>query len=289
MEEAHSQFLVEMKDRKEKVEETLTKYFDHLSIPRALGIQELIQSTKYSLLRGGKRFRPVLCLLTAEAFAVHPKRVLPLACAIEMIHTYSLIHDDLPCMDNDDIRRGELTNHKVFGETTALLAGDGLLTEAFACLSRGYDREAELGLKLVALLSTAAGLVGMVGGQAIDLKAQKEKVSLQELNLMHAMKTGALIRVCVEGSALACGLPQEKIELCRKFGEHLGLAFQIKDDLLDSEEEIELGSFPGILGLEETKIYLDDVSQRAIELLKQLGAERSLLKDLVEYNLSRQN
>jgi geranylgeranyl diphosphate synthase type II len=282
-------FLAEMKTRKEAVDEALTRYFDQLSTPRAQGIQELIQSMKYSLLRGGKRFRPVLCLLTAEAFAVHPKRVLPLACAIEMIHTYSLIHDDLPCMDNDDIRRGELTNHKVFGETTALLAGDGLLTEAFTCLSHGYDREPELGLKLVTLLSTAAGLAGMVGGQAIDLKAQKEKISLPELNLMHAMKTGALIRVGVEGAALACGLPKDKIELCRNFGEQLGLAFQLKDDLLDSVEELELGSFPGILGLEETKIYLDDISARALELLKQLGAERSLLKDLIDYNLHRQN
>lgn len=284
------QFLNEMKERKEKVDEALEKYFDHISTPRALGIQELVQSMKYSLLRGGKRFRPVLCLLTAEAFAVHPKRVLPLACAIEMIHAYSLIHDDLPCMDDDDIRRGEPTNHKVFGETTALLAGDGLLTEAFRCLGEGYEKEPELGLKLITLLSTAAGLIGMVGGQAIDLKAQKEKISLQELNLMHAMKTGALIRICVEGTALACGLPTEKVELCRKFGQHLGLAFQIKDDLLDSSEgKIELGSFPGILGLEETQKYLIDVSLDAQDLLKTIGAERSLLKDLVEYNLRRQS
>jgi len=191
-------------------------------------------------------------------------------------------------MDNDDFRRGEPTNHKVYGEATALLAGDGLLTEAFRCLSEGYEKEPELGLKLVMLLSSAAGLVGMVGGQAMDLKAQKEKISLQELNLMHALKTGALIRICVEGSAVACGLLPDKIELCRNFGQQLGLAFQIKDDLLDSmETKIELGSFPGILGLEETQKYLEEVTQSAQNLLKKLSAEKSLLKDLVEYNLHR--
>jgi len=281
-------FLEELKLRKEKVDEALNSYFRSVQIPRSSGIHELKESIEYSLLRGGKRFRPALCLLLAEAFAVHPKRVMPLACAVEMIHTYSLIHDDLPCMDNDDFRRGEPTNHKVYGEATALLAGDGLLTEAFRCLSEGYEKEPELGLKLVMLLSSAAGLVGMVGGQAMDLKAQKEKISLQELNLMHALKTGALIRICVEGSAVACGLLPDKIELCRNFGQQLGLAFQIKDDLLDSmETKIELGSFPGILGLEETQKYLEEVTQSAQNLLKKLSAEKSLLKDLVEYNLHR--
>lgn len=281
-------FLEELKIRKEKIDESLDSYFRSLQIPRALGIQELKESMEYSLLRGGKRFRPALCVLLAEAFAVHPKRVMPLACAIEMIHTYSLIHDDLPCMDNDDLRRGQPTNHKMYGETTALLAGDGLLTEAFRCLSEGYEREPELGLKLVVLLSSSAGVIGMVGGQAIDLKAQKEKISLQELNLMHALKTGALIRVCVEGAAVACGLLPDKVELCRKFGQQLGLAFQIKDDLLDSmESKIELGSFPGILGIEETQKYLQEVTLEAQNLLRELGIEKSLLKNLVDYNLHR--
>jgi geranylgeranyl diphosphate synthase type II len=282
-------FLQQLKMRQEKVDEALHSYFRTLSLPQAEGLKELRSSIEYSLLRGGKRFRPVLCLLVAETFAVTPKRVLPLACAIEMIHTYSLIHDDLPCMDNDDIRRGEPTNHKVFGETTALLAGDALLTEAFRCLAEAYAKEADLGLRLVTLLSSAAGLTGMVGGQAIDLKAQKEKTTLAELKRMHELKTGALIRVCAEGAAIACGLLPDKVELCRKFGESLGLAFQIKDDLLDSSEaKTELGSYPGLIGLTETQNDLSRVTEAALQILQELGAERSLLRQLIEYNLHRQ-
>ncbi len=209
--------------------------------------------------------------------------------AIEMIHTYSLIHDDLPCMDNDDLRRGSPTNHKVFGEPMALLAGDALLTEAFRVISQYFETEPHIGLKLTALLSEAAGVLGMVGGQAIDIQSEKNQRSLQEANLMHALKTGALIRVCTEGAALVCGLPVEKIQQCRSFGENLGLAFQLKDDLLDSQELIEPGSFPALLGIEETKTYLREVSDQALMCLSKMEVSQGLLRELVDYNQTRQH
>lgn len=273
--------------RQEAVDDFIANYFRGLQPPRALGIQILQQSMEYSALKGGKRFRPVLCLLLTEAFAAHPRSVLPWAMAIEMIHTYSLIHDDLPCMDNDDLRRGQPTNHKVYGETMALLAGDALLTEAFKVIADFYETEPQVGLRLSQLLATAAGFSGMVGGQAIDIQSDKNKRSLQEANLMHAMKTGALIRVCAEGVGVICGLPSDKIQLCRQFGENLGLAFQLKDDVLDSQEKPEAGSFPALLGLEETEKYLEEVSQQANTCLQDLGLSQSLLKEMINYNQQR--
>lgn len=273
--------------RQEAVDDFISSYFRGLQPPRAQGIQKLQESMEYSVLKGGKRFRPVLCLLLAEILAVHPKSVLPWAMAIEMIHTYSLIHDDLPCMDNDDIRRGSPTNHKVFGETMALLAGDALLTEAFKVIADFYESEPAIGLRLTQLLSNAAGFSGMVGGQAIDIQSEKNQRSLPEANLMHAMKTGALIRVCAEGVGVICGLPSEKVQTCRQFGENLGLAFQLKDDLLDSQQQIESGSFPALLGMDETKEYLDEVSEKALQSLQALNVSPGLLKELVIYNQQR--
>lgn len=274
-------------DRKEWVDEAIDGLLDRWQMPASPGLLKLKESIAYSYSRGGKRFRPVLALLIAETFAVRPQRVLPWAMAVEMIHTYSLIHDDLPCMDNDDFRRGEPTNHKKYGETTALLAGDALLTEAFALIADSYKEDPKIGLRLVALLSQAAGLFGMVGGQAIDLEFQKQKPSFQDLELMHLMKTGALIRVSAEGAALICGLPTEKVQLCREFGEQLGLAFQIQDDLIDAKEKEEPGSFPSVLGLEQTRKYLADLNQRSLKNLAELGASEGSLKDLVLYNQQR--
>lgn len=256
--------------------------------PASPGIQKLRESMAYSLSRGGKRFRPVFALLIAESFGVHPQRVLAWAQAVEMIHTYSLIHDDLPCMDNDDWRRGEPTNHKVYGETTALLAGDTLLTEAFGHVARSYRTEPELGLRLVALLSEASGLLGMVGGQAMDLEFQKSRPNFDDLKLMQEMKTGALIRVSAEGAAIICNLPPEKISLCREMGSFLGLAFQLKDDLLDATDKQELGSFPAVIGIEKTEELLSEISDRASEHLRNLSLFESPLQDLVRFNLQRE-
>ncbi|MEZ0391644.1 MAG: polyprenyl synthetase family protein [Pseudobdellovibrionaceae bacterium] len=275
-------------DRKEWVDDAVDRLIETWQIPQIQGILKLKESVTYSFSRGGKRFRPVLSLLLAESFAVHPQKVLPWALAVEMIHTYSLIHDDLPCMDNDDFRRGEPTNHKVFGETTALLSGDALLTQAFGHLAVSYRDEAALGLKLIALLSEASGIFGMVGGQAIDLEFQKQKPSLEELKLMHEMKTGALIRVSVEGAAIICGLSGAKIQTCRQLGEAIGLAFQIKDDLLDAAEKTEVGSFPAVVGLQQTKEILSDLTLQAKKLLSQLGISEGPLIELVQSNFDRE-
>lgn len=275
--------------RRQKFDAELNSFFEKLPWDKSQGVQELRSSMLYSASRGGKRFRPVLAMLVSEALGVGPQRVLPLACAIEMIHSYSLIHDDLPCMDNDDFRRGEPTNHKVYGETTALLAGDALGTEAFRALAIGYKNEPQIGLQLVELLAEAAGSTGMVAGQAMDLKAQKQNFDLQELERMHRLKTGALIRVACEGAAVACGVPPEKTQLFRQFGELLGLAFQIADDLLDSKEgKIEQHSYPGILGFEKTQLHLQQISKNCETILQELKIpQQDLLHDLVAYNANR--
>lgn len=274
-------------DRKEWVDSSIENLLQSWNLPASSGMDKLKESVAYSFSRGGKRFRPVLALLIAESFAVRPQTVLPWAQAVEMIHTYSLIHDDLPCMDNDDFRRGEPTNHKVFGETTALLAGDALLTEAFAVIAEAYKDNASVGLQLVGMLSQASGLRGMVGGQAIDLEFQKKKPEFEELREMHLLKTGALIRVSAEGAALICGLPSEKVKVCRQFGELLGLAFQVKDDLLDAQEKEESGSFPAVLGHEKTEKFLKDISEEALTCLLNLGISQGPLTELVQFNFQR--
>lgn len=275
-------------DRKDWIDSSIENLLRDWKLPQGSGMEKLKESVFYSFSKGGKRFRPILALLIAESFAVHPQTVLPWAQAVEMIHTYSLIHDDLPCMDNDDYRRGEPTNHKIYGETTALLAGDALLTEAFAVIAESYKAQSSVGLHLVGLLSNAAGLRGMVGGQAIDLEFHKEMPSFQELKEMHLLKTGALIRASAEGAALLCGLPAEKVNLCRQFGELLGLAFQVKDDLLDSIEKQEPGSFPSVLGIEQTENFLDQISEDALAHLSQLGIRQGPLVELVQYNIHRE-
>jgi geranylgeranyl diphosphate synthase type II len=282
-------FQSELAARKEKVDQFIAQYWAGRDWPKVIGIDSLKQSIEYSVLAGGKRFRPVLAILIAEGFGAHPKQVLPVAMAIEFIHTYSLIHDDLPCMDNDDFRRGQPTNHKKFGESTALLAGDALLTQAFSVIAEAYVENPMMGLKLVRLIAEASGAMGMVGGQEIDLQAQTQKVdlSLNALKVMHQMKTGALIRVSCEAAAVACGLPEDKVKKLRTFGEFLGLAFQIADDILDAQEKEETGSYPSMLGLEGAQKELELASERGLSLLTELQLTNSLLSQLVLYNKSR--
>jgi geranylgeranyl diphosphate synthase type II len=270
--------------------EFLIQAFDHVDVPNSEGAERLFQSMAYSLLQeGGKRFRPVLSLLLAESFGGGPARVLPWATAVEMIHTYSLIHDDLPCMDDDDLRRGHPTNHKVFGESTALLAGDGLLTEAFRQIVLHYEAEPQKVVQLIRVLSEAAGPEGMVSGQAIDLMSQESGLSLQDLKHMHSLKTGALIRATCEGTAVVLGLTADAQKGCRNFGSLLGLAFQLKDDLLDSEESIEKGSYPEAMGLAGTEQFLNEVNAEAQKQLKELSIFNGPLYDLLEMNRQRKS
>lgn len=264
-------------------------YLQEMQLPNGEAVAELRRSMLYSATNGGKRFRPVLSLLVGDLFSCPRERVLPFATAVEFIHTYSLIHDDLPCMDNDDIRRGKPTNHKVFGEDMALLSGDALLTEAFLILAKHYSDTAGLVAPLISLLSEAAGIRGMVGGQAIDLRAGGKKFTQDELTHLHLLKTGALIRVAAEGAALIAGAKPSEIGNLRKFGEGLGLAFQIADDILDhGEKDQDSRSFTGIMGLEGAKSYLESVSQKVLTDLHHVSAEAPLLEYLIGFNLKRQ-
>lgn len=275
------------------------------------------------MLGGGKRFRPAIALLMGQFLGASEEALLPFAAAVEMIHTYSLIHDDLPCMDDDAERRGKPTNHIVFGEATALLAGDALLTESFLLLARKYSHDPVLARDLIELLGEAAGFSGMVGGQAIDLWVQNDStqgVSESLIRDLHARKTGALIRVSVEGAtqiALSTN-KQNRVDLVaqtetdlealrvlsRKFGELVGLAFQIADDLLDhNDKETERCSYTHVMGLEKTRSLLADVCEEAQRVLNNISEctsaavevsaapkqshLRDLLSDLVQFNLTR--
>jgi len=241
------------------------------------------ESMAYSVFSEGKRFRPLLSLLTARALERTPEQVLPLAAAVELIHTYSLIHDDLPCMDDDDFRRGRPTNHRVFGEAGALLAGDALLTMAFGVLAQSPSPRAATA---VALLSEAAGPRGMVGGQALDIEAQNPgKLLLEEI---HQRKTGRLIQVSVEAAGVLCDADLDQVESLRSYGEQLGLAFQLADDIQDFDpERPEKVSFASLLGNEETMRLLIDASTKALDALSDFSSSADGLREMVRLNRDR--
>lgn len=247
----------------------------------------LARSMSYSLSSGGKRFRPLLAVLLTEAFAVHPKKVLPWACAVELIHTYSLIHDDLPCMDNDDFRRGKATNHKAFNESTALLAGDALLTEAFFLIADAYSEEPKLSTQLIRQLAKASGASGMVGGQVLDLASVSETPDLEAQLQIHRMKTGALIAVALQGAASVCGLPTEKANLVLHFGEALGLAFQIADDIEDAKTEVDKIGLIKLIGPVQAEKMLREASKSALTILQSLDLGSSSLAQMVNWNQDR--
>jgi len=263
------------------------KYFSNLYSKRP-EIKILWDSLKYSFESGGKRFRPFLCYLVATTYKQNPDKILPYALAVEMIHTYSLIHDDLPCMDNDDYRRGQPTNHKVFGEDIALLAGDAFLTEAFALIVNEYQSEPDLALKLIQILSFKAGSLGMIGGQVLDMKSQAN-MSFEQVRLMHQLKTGALIEAAVLGSAHICDATQDEVEYLSLYGQSIGLAFQIKDDILDADDkDQDFKSFVTLLGLEKTNLELRTQSNTAQESLQKIKDKNVvLLKQLITYNYNR--
>ncbi|MFS8513397.1 MAG: polyprenyl synthetase family protein, partial [Planifilum fulgidum] len=243
----------------------------------------LREAMAYSLLAGGKRLRPILVLATAEALGGSADKALPFAGAVEMIHTYSLIHDDLPAMDDDDFRRGKPTNHKVFGEAMAILAGDALLTKAFGLLARAA-REAELpaetALALIEEGSRRFGAEGMVGGQVLDIQSENRRLSLSELEAIHRGKTGDLIIYSVRLGALISGSTKDQLELLTSFAGLLGLAFQIQDDILDvigdqetigkpvgSDQAKNKATYPSLIGLEQSRELLRRTVEEAKELL----------------------
>lgn len=261
----------------------------------------LKESMLYSLSVGGKRLRPILLFAVLETLGVDPKKGYQTASALEMIHTYSLIHDDLPAMDNDDLRRGKPTNHIVFGEATAILAGDSLLTHAFQVLCCDEELTVNQRLKLISMLSEAAGPIGMVAGQMLDMEAENTSITLEQLKEIHANKTGRLIEFSVISGAIIAESSDEVIELLRQFSKHIGLAFQIKDDILDIEGDCELigkkvgsdlengkSTYVSLTSLEVAKTMLDDEIRQAQEILDRLPNNTSILAAITNYIKERQ-
>lgn len=267
--------------------------------------KSIYSAMKYSLAAGGKRLRPVLAIAVCDMLNGDINEVLPYACAIEMIHTYSLIHDDLPAMDNDDYRRGRLTNHKVFGEAMAILAGDALLNYAFeVMLKHTADHSGNIleKTKAMSIIAKTSGVSGMIGGQVVDLESEGKAIPASLLEYMHRCKTGALIKAPVMASAVLCGAEPDMLKQLELFAEKLGLAFQIKDDILDIEGDSEkLGkktgsdvsnnksTFVSIYGLEKSKKMLEELTQEAVNSLKAFGNNSEFLVSLAKYLLQREN
>jgi geranylgeranyl diphosphate synthase type II len=263
----------------------------------------VVEAMRYSLFAGGKRLRPILCLAAAEAVGGDATEAMAVACALEMIHTYSLIHDDLPAMDDDDLRRGQPTCHKKFDEATAILAGDGLLTEAFRIIAdaapRFPGREAVL-LEVLHLVAQAGGYQGMVGGQMLDLMAEGREITHKELETVHRMKTGALLTAAVRAGALVGGGSRQEVTQLTNYGEKFGLAFQITDDILDVEGDAnEMGkavggdakrqkaTYPSLLGPEQAKTWARKIVESAVADLEPLGERAAPLQELARYLLVR--
>ncbi|WP_297633498.1 polyprenyl synthetase family protein [uncultured Clostridium sp.] len=288
---------MDINDYKLEIDNYLNNYFEGRA-----GYNDIIyHSQSYSLNIGGKRVRPILTLLVYSLYKDSYKGALKVACAIEMIHTYSLIHDDLPCMDDDDLRRGKKTNHKVFGENIAVLAGDALLNEAMIVImteSLKYGKNyLEAGIKI----AEAAGSEGMIGGQVVDiLSEEKEDIEINELKYMHKKKTGELIKVSILAGAIMGDGTAEEIEKLNKFGDDLGLAFQIKDDILDIignekklgkkihvDEKNNKTNYISKYGLEKSKEMCESLTNNCIEILKSLNKDTKLLEDLTLNLLKR--
>ncbi len=267
--------------------------------------QKLIyDAMEYSLFAGGKRLRSVIMLGVNEIFSNDYKSVLPFACAMEMIHTYSLIHDDLPSMDNDDYRRGKLSNHKKFGEAAAILAGDGLLNMAFEVMSREslkFDTDKELLLKAISIIAESSGSEGMIGGQIVDMFCEESINDISDLEYLQKHKTGAIIKSSAAVGALLGGASETELKTIEKFADNLGLAFQIQDDILDVEGSAEklgkpVGSdesnnkktYVSMLGLEEAKKLQKKLTNEAIEALGIFDEKSEMLIELCKYLLVRE-
>jgi geranylgeranyl diphosphate synthase type II len=288
-----------MKERAALVEEALAQNVPAVSGPAS----PLIEAMRYSLLAGGKRLRPMLALAAGEAVGGDREAVLGFACAIEMIHTYSLVHDDLPCMDDDDLRRGRPTNHKVYGEAVATLAGDGLLTDAFRVLASAMMQAhlpAGVAMAVVAELAEAAGSLGMVGGQVIDLLGEGQDLSLEELEYLHSRKTGALIEAAVCCAARLAGATETQLAALRQYAQALGLAFQVTDDLLDVEASAEdvgkrthkdavrgKATYPLLLGVGPSRDLARQLADRACQALQGFDEKAAPLRALASFAVER--
>ncbi len=262
--------------------------------------ENLSRAMEYSLMAGGKRLRPILLMAAADTINGDGEKFITAADALEMIHTYSLIHDDLPAMDNDDLRRGKPTNHKVFGEATAILAGDALLTLAFEVVLRQKDVAPEILLRVLKEISTAAGASGMVGGQAIDLRSEGIQIDFETLKLMHSGKTGALFKAAIRSGAILAQASEKNLEDLTRYAENFGLAFQITDDILDvtgdekilgkptgSDEKNLKSTYVSLTSLDAAKNFAQAAVDKALDALKNFGDEANFLRELVKYLIAR--
>ncbi|QFS44615.1 geranylgeranyl diphosphate synthase CrtE [Nostoc sphaeroides] len=267
--------------------------------------EKIYEAMRYSLLAGGKRVRPILCLATCEMIGGTIEMAMPTACAVEMIHTMSLIHDDLPAMDNDDYRRGKLTNHKVYGEDVAILAGDGLLALAFefVAIQTPQSVNRELVLQVIARLGRALGAAGLVGGQVVDLESEgKSDISLETLNFIHQHKTAALLEACVVCGGIIAGASPEDVQRLTRYAENIGLAFQIIDDILDitstqeqlgktagKDQKAQKVTYPSLWGLEESRSKAQELVQAACAELEPFGERAKSLQAIAHFIISRNN
>ncbi len=278
------------------INDALTSYTLHEENPQS----KIYEAMRYSLFAGGKRLRPVIMLLVCDMLKGDKNEVMPFACAMEMIHTYSLIHDDLPAMDNDDLRRGKPTNHKVFGEAIAILAGDALLNKAFEIVSSHKYKNEKNAMVAISRLALSSGTEGMIGGQTVDICSEGKKISEDELIYLHTLKTGAIIRSSGIIGAIMSGASDEQIKAIDDFCLNLGIAFQIQDDLLDvlgTEEELgkPIGSdgenlkttFVTLLGVDGSKKAVEDYTKKAISSLSIFGDKANTLIMLADYLINR--
>lgn len=265
----------------------------------------IFQAVRYSVFAGGKRLRPILCMASAEAVGGNVESILPVACALELIHTYSLIHDDLPALDDDDYRRGRLTSHKVFGEDIAILAGDALLTEAFCLMSERTLMENILPKNLLSVIhdiAVAAGYFGMVGGQVVDVQSEGKEVEGEVLNYIHTRKTGAMITVAVKTGALLSDAGEVELNALISYGRHVGLAFQIADDILNVEgDKVLLGkgtgsdakrgkvTYPALMGLDASRAKAAELVESALMAIKNFDHRAEPLRMIARYIVQRKS
>lgn len=288
-----------LKDRKSLIDRTLDRYLRECKKHP----QTLYRAMHYGVFSGGKRLRPILTLAAGELFGGKHKLLLPFACALELIHAYSIIHDDLPALDNDDLRRGELASHKIFGEGVALLAGDALLTEAFHLMSRPqvvHALEPSLILELIHEISHGAGVGGMVGGQVVDLEAEGREVNIAAVEYIHVRKTGALILTAARVGARIGGATPKEMRRISRYSEFLGLAFQIADDLLDAEgstseagraeardKERMKATYPSIVGLTAAKARVRELLENCLKEIELFGKDADPLRGIAHYVVER--
>ncbi|MBF0607285.1 MAG: polyprenyl synthetase family protein [Candidatus Magnetobacterium sp. LHC-1] len=288
---------VYLDEKKRIVENFLLEYFKNSIQPVVLD-----DAMKYSVFAGGKRLRPVLCMAAYEACGGNGQDILPQAGALELIHTYSLIHDDLPAMDDDDLRRGKPTNHKVYGEAIAILAGDGLLTEAFHMFSHSTMVSDSALLAAIRELSAAAGLYGMVAGQAMDIISEGKVPQIDTLEFIHRNKTAALIRASLMIGGILAEADEQTLQAFRRYGEGIGLAFQVVDDILDvtgtteelgktkgADDSRDKMTYPALYGIERSKIIAEDLITAALEAIQPMAEKAGRLREIATYLTRRTN